>query len=77
MERTSMLGYTVVYKYRVYHCIEIMEIRFKEELVEKGYDKPEFIGVLVIDGDNQLSILRDEALRFQFMRENTVEGKKV
>lgn len=68
----NMTGYKVIYHDEVYNCIDLM--MEWESMDITGYAKPKFLQVVIIDKDNLIAFIRDEAWTFQFVRD--LKGEK-
>ena len=63
----DMNGYKVIYRNEVYNCINIaLDL---SGTAETGFAKPKFLEVIVINKDNLITIIRDEAWTFQFVKD--------
>jgi hypothetical protein len=63
-------GYKVIYDGAVFNCLSIdfLQVSFYETS-ETGIKKAEMLSVIIIDSDNNVSTILDEAWKFQFVRE--------
>lgn len=65
----DLTKYKIVHSDKVYKAIALVDIDFKDyiEHPKLTYDKPIMIEILVINEDNNLMSIRDEAWCFQFI----------
>ena len=60
--------FKVVYKNKVLNALSLQEIIFpKDTNYEDVRKNPKFIEIIVINGDGNIEVLRDEAWMFQFV----------